>query len=214
MSVTSPERQPATATTLRKSERTRQAILDAAFQFLWSRPFREMTVGGLMSIVGASRPAFYQYFTDLHDLMETLLRGLEGDIFAVTDPWFAGEGDPVELLRRSQAGLVQLVYERGPILRAVADAAPSDERLEHAWGRFLAAFDEAVATRIEQQQEAGLIPPFDARPVAMALNRLDVSVLIHAFGRRPLDDPEPVREALTRIWTSTLYGSGGRGTAQ
>ncbi len=32
------------ASNLRKSERTRQAILDGALEFLWSRPFREMTV--------------------------------------------------------------------------------------------------------------------------------------------------------------------------
>ncbi len=198
------------ASNLRKSERTRRAILDGALEFLWSRPFREMTVAELMSIVGASRPAFYQYFTDVHDLMETLLRELEDDIFRVTDPWFSGEGDPVASLHESQAGLVRVGYDRGPILRAVADASPSDERLELAWVKFLARFDDAVVARIEQHQEEGLIPAFDARPVAIALNRLDASALIHAFGRRPRSDPAPVREALTRIWTSTLYGPTNR----
>ncbi len=194
----------------RKSERTRQAILDGALEFLWSQPFREMTVACLMSIVGASRPAFYQYFSDLHDLMETLLQDLKDDILGITDPWFSDEDDPVALVRQSQAGLVRIGYDNGPILRAVADAAPSDERLELAWAKFLAAFDEAVAARIEQQQAEGLIPAFDALPVATALNRLDVSLLIHAFGRHPRSDPGPVREALTRIWTSTLYGSTNR----
>ncbi len=210
MSKIQSKRDAGAASNLRKSERTRQAILDGALEFLWSRPFREMTVAELMSIVGASRPAFYQYFEDLHDLMETLLRGIEEDIFETTDPWFSGEGDPFVMLRESQAGLVRVVYDRGPILRAIADASPSDERLERAWAKFLAAFDDAVAARIEQHQEEGLIPAFDARPVAIALNRLDASLLIHAFGRRPRGDPEPVREALTRIWTSTLYGSSDR----
>ncbi len=191
----------------RKSERTRQAILDGALEFLWSRPFREMTVAELMSIVGASRPAFYQYFEDLHDLMETLLRGLEDEIFGATDPWFSGEGDPIAMLSESQAGLVRVGYDRGPILRAVADASPSDECLELSWAKFLAAFDDAVTARIEQHQEEGLIPPFNARPVAIALNRLDASMLIDAFGRRPRGDPKPVHEAITRIWSSTLYGS-------
>ena len=54
----------------RKSERTRQAILDAALNFLWTHPFRELTVGELMSLAGTSRSAFYQYFEDLHELME------------------------------------------------------------------------------------------------------------------------------------------------
>jgi len=194
-------------TKLRKSARTRQAILDGALEFFWSRPFRELTVAELMSIAGASRPAFYQYFDDLYDLMETLLRGIEEEIFEAAAPWFSGEGDPTVLLHQSLAGLVRVGYDSGPILRAVADASSSDERLELVWAKFLATFDDAVTARIEQQQEAGLISPFDARPVAVALNRLDASLLIYAFGRSPRSNPAPVREAITRIWASTLYQS-------
>jgi len=71
----------------RKSERTQQAILDSALGFLWIHPFRDLTVAELMSLAGASRPAFYQYFTDLHDLMETLLNGMRDDILDVAKPW-------------------------------------------------------------------------------------------------------------------------------
>ena len=79
----------------RKSERTRAAILDAAVELLWSRPFRELTVADVMSLVGATRPAFYQYFKGLHDLMEDLLQRLGEDVFEATSPWFHGNGDPV-----------------------------------------------------------------------------------------------------------------------
>ena len=68
-------------------------------------------------------------------------------------------------------------------------------------------FDDAASARIEADQEQGLIPHFDARPVAIALNRLDAYTLIEAFGQRPRSQPEPVREALARIWISTLYGA-------
>jgi AcrR family transcriptional regulator len=191
---------------LRKSDRTRKAILESALEFLWSRPFRELTVAELMSPTGASRSTFYQYFTDLHRLMETLLQGIEDDGFEAAAPWFSGEGDPVVLLDKTMAGIVQLCYERGPILRAVTDAAVSDRRFERAWDKFLGKFDDAVTARIEQHQAEGLIEAFDARPVAVALNRLDVSLVVHAFGRRPRGKPEEVHEAITRIWTSTLYG--------
>jgi len=193
---------------LRKSDRTRKAILDGALEFLWSHAFRELTVAELMSGTGAGRSAFYQYFTDLYDLIETLLRGLEGNIFKAAEPWFDGDDDPTARLQESLAGLVRVGYENGPILRAVADASTTDERIEREWARFLGEFDEAVATRIEQHQASGLIPAFDAPPVAVALNRLDASFLIHAFGRRPRENPEAVLEALIRIWTSTLYDSG------
>ena len=92
-------------------------------------------------------------------------------------------------------------------MRATDDAAATDKRLEKAWIQFFDKFDEAVTTRIEADQEQGLIVGFDARPVAIALNRLDAYTLIEAFGQRPRRQPEPVRAALARIWISTLYGS-------
>ncbi len=193
------------AGTLRKSDRTRQAILDGALDFLWSQPFRDLTVGELMSRAGASRPAFYRYFDDLHEMMESLLLDIERDILEVAAPWFSKDGDSIDLLRQSLRGMVRICHRQGPILRAVADASPSDERLELAWADFLSRFDDAVTGRIEALQTKGSIAAFDARPVAVALNRMDASLLIHAFGRRPRSKPEPVAEAIVRIWTSTLF---------
>jgi AcrR family transcriptional regulator len=190
-----------------KSERTRAAILDAALEFIWSHPFRDMTVNSLMTSTDLSRSAFYQYFEDLHDLMENLLDMLTDEVFAVTGSWFQGTGDPVILLNESLAGLVNVCYRLGPILRAVDDAAATDERLEKAWSQLEKQFDDAVTARIQADQAQGLIPDFEARPVAIALNRLDAYTLIDAFGQRPRKQPQPVREALARIWISTLYGS-------
>ena len=194
------------ASSPRKSERTRQAILDAALEFLWTHPFRDLTVADLTSRVGASRSVFYQYFADRHDLMDVLLSEMRDDILDAAKPWFEGDGDPASLLRESLSGLVKICYQRGPILRAVADASASDETLEKNWAKFLARFDDAVAARIAQHQAAGLIPSFATRPVAVALNRLDASLLIEEFGRRPRGNQEQVLEALVRIWISTLYG--------
>jgi len=190
-----------------KSDRTRAAILNAALDFLWSRPFREMTVTSLMSSTNLSRSAFYQYFSDLHEVMDALLNLIQEEIFAAAAPWVSGVGDPVALIRESLAGLIRVGYQRGPFLRAITDAAASDKRVEETWKQFLGGFDDAASGRIEADQKQGLIPVFDARPVAFALNRLDAYTLIHAFGQRPRSRPEPVREALARVWISTLYGA-------
>ena len=190
-----------------KSERTRADILNSALDFIWSHPFRDMKVSLLMASTGVSRSAFYQYFNDLHEVMEILLDTVREEIQSATGAWFTGVGDPVVLLNESLDGLVDVCYHRGPILRAIADAAPTDKRLEKDWAQFFAEFNDAVSTRIEADQEQGLIPDFTARPVAIALNHLDAYTLIDAFGRRPRSKQEPVREALARIWISTLYGS-------
>ena len=198
--------EPQAVSRVGKAERTRAAILDAALGFLWSRAFREMTVGRLMEPTGMSRSAFYQYFSDLHDLMQTLQDILKGEIFAAVEPWLVGTGDPAALMHETMAGLVRVCHERGPFVRAMSDAAATDEIYGEAWRQFLHEFDDAVSARIEADQAQGLIPQFEVRPVAVALNRLDASTLIHAFGQHPRMDPEPVREAITRIWISTLYG--------
>ena len=190
-----------------KSERTRAAILNAALDFIWSRPFRDMTVNALMAPTGVSRSAFYNYFSDLQEVMETLLEILQEEIFTAVEPWLVGVGDPASLMREMLAGLVDVCYERGPFLRAITDAAPTHPRLEKIWVQFLAGFDDAATARIQADQGQGLIPDFDARPVAFALNRLDAYTLIDAFGQRPRSKREPVREALARVWISTLYGA-------
>jgi AcrR family transcriptional regulator len=198
---------PQATTRIEKSEQTRTAILNAALDFIWSRPFREMTVNELMANTGASRSAFYQYFNDLHDVMEFLLKMLQEEILNVDEPWLMGVGDPVELLRETLSGLVDVCYERGPFLRGIIDAATNDARLEKAWMDFLISFDEAGTARIEADQKQGLIPALDAYLVVFALNRLNAYTLPQAFGQHPRKPKEPVLETMERIWISTLYGS-------
>lgn len=198
---------PQPASKIAKSERTRATILNAALDFIWEQPFRDMTVSSLMASTGLSRSAFYQYFDDHQEVMETLLGMLAEEIFAAAKPWVTDLGDPVALTHEALSGLVRVCYQRGPFLRAVSDAAANDERLEKAWMQFLEGFDDAACARIEADQEQGLISEFDARPVAVALNRLDASMLIHAFGKHPRSQPDPVLKALSRIWISSLYGA-------
>lgn len=166
-----------------------------------------MTVNSLMAATRVSRPAFYQYFRDVHELMESLLVTLENEIIDVAKPWLLGErGDAVAMLHESLGGLVSVCYRRGPFLKAVADAAPTDGRLEKAWNAFLSRFDDAVAERIRLDQALGLIEPFDPRPVAVAFNRLDAYTFVQSFGQRPRSEPGPIRDAIVRLWVSTLYG--------
>ncbi len=188
-------------------EQARREILDSAARFLRERPFRDLTVGQVMAGTTLSRPAFYQYFADVHDLVLSLLAEIEVIMHQTADPWISGEGEPIAALRESIRGVVETCIDHGPIIRAVAEAAPLDERLEQAWSSFMARWDDAVEARIIAQQRNGLIPPLDARRIANALNALDATLVIAAFGRHPQGDPKEVLETMHRVWSSTLYGS-------
>ena len=198
---------PEPASRITKSDRTRAAILNAALEFIWSRPFRDMTVNSLMASTDLSRSAFYQYFDDIHKMMEELLHKLAEEIFGSSNLWLQGVGDPVALLNEAFEGLTQTCYQYGPFLRAISDAASADEEFEKIWVQFLSAFDDAGVARIEADQAQGLIAPFDARPVAFSLNRVNATTFIDAFGQRPRRKPKPIQGALARIWISTLYGA-------
>ena len=191
---------------IRRSDHTRAEILNAAFRFLWSHPFRDMTVDELTKQTSVSRPSFYNYVTDTYDLVESMLATLESEILAGASPWLIDEGDPVALLHVSLAAEVKTCYRCGPFLKAVTDAGGSNAQLEAGWYGMLERFDNAVLERIVKDQELGLIESFDPRPVATALNQVNASMYIRTFGSRPRGKPGPVTDAISRLWISTLYG--------
>jgi AcrR family transcriptional regulator len=192
-------------------EEARREILDSAARFLRNRHFREMTIGEVMAGTTLSRPAFYQYFADVHDLILWLLSEIEENMHQLASPWVDGEGEPIAALRESNRGVVETCVKHGPVIRAIVEAAPLDERLEQAWTSFMRRWDDEAEARIVAQQRDGLIPPLDARRIASALNSLDVNLVVAAFGRHPQDDPNEVLETMHRVWSSTLYGRLPRG---
>ena len=198
--------QPEPTPKIGKAERTRAEILNAALTFLWSRPFREMTVENLMEQTSVSRASFYNYFEDPYDLIESLLVILESDILQGANPWLSDDGDPVALLHQSLAAEVHVCYKCGPFLKAITDAAGTDARLEAEWYGMLERFDDAVRERVIADQALGLIESFDPRSVATALNQVNASMYVRAFGQRPRSRPEPVLDAISRLWISSLYG--------
>ena len=189
-----------------RAERTQAEILDAAFEFLWSRPFRDMTVNALMATTPFSRSAFYKYFDDIHALMQALLSRVESEILEGNSPWLSDDGDPVALLYEALAGEVRVCYRYGPFIKAVSDATGTDAHLEDEWNWFLDRFDDATSERIDADQELGLIEAFDPRVVATALNRANAALYARKFGQRPRSRPEPVLDSIARVWISTLYG--------
>ena len=120
----------------RRPEEAERAILAAARAFLEEHPFREMTVEGVMTRTGLSRPAFYAYFRDRYEVVTQLLEGIGGLLFALDWRWLSGGegGDEakevlVDVLRAGSQAFV----EYGPVLRAIADAAGYDARVEQVY---------------------------------------------------------------------------------
>ena len=187
---------------------SRQEILDQVVELLWDRPIRDLSIVSVMSGTGLSRPAFYQYFRNIPDLIEQLLVDLETTLNEAAMPWFVAVGPAPEQLRKSLGGIVAVCRLHGPVFRAISESAPHDARLEAAWSRFMNGWDVSVAERIRAGQSEGHFRACDAANVARALNRMDAAILIDAFGRRDQLDPEVVLDTLHLVWSRTLLHDG------
>jgi len=203
----------------RTPEEAERAILAAARSFLEERPFREMTVEGVMDRTGLSRPAFYAYFRDRYDLVTRLVEGIGGLLFALDRHWLAGSADggreeASEVLIGALRGGSETFVRYGPVLRAIADAANQDSRVEEVY-RFglIERLVGAVADRISRDIKAG-VSPGDLEPeeTARALVLMTERYLLDAFGR-PSSRPSRAKVAavvgaLEKVWVRTLYGPG------
>jgi TetR/AcrR family transcriptional regulator, ethionamide resistance regulator len=199
----------------RRPEEAEQAILSAARAFLEEHPFREMTVEGVMIRTGLSRPAFYAYFRDRYEVVTRLLEGLGGLLFALDWRWLSGGevGEEArEVLVDALRAESQTFVEYGPVLRAIADAAGYDARVEQVYRYgLIERLVGAVAGRISRDVEAGLSPAdLDPEETSRALVLMTERYLLDAFGhpeRRPSGEESAlVFRTLEGIWVRTLYG--------
>src|SRR4028119_1679528 len=148
----------------RRPEEAERAILAAARSFLSEHPFREMKVEDVMARTGLSRPAFYAYFKDRYELVTRLLEGIGGLLFAADWRWLSGDARGEreaagELLVDALRGGFETFAQYGPVLRAIADAAVQDPRVEEAYRYgLIERRTRAVAGRVARDVASGVSP--------------------------------------------------------
>lgn len=201
----------------RSPEEAEREILDAAQAFLRERPFREMTVGELMARTGLSRPAFYLYFRDRYEVVERLLELIGAVLRGADRPWLEGGAvgsrggvrEAREEMRASIRAGVEVFALHGPVLRAVSDAAGSDQEVERAYGHgFVQGFVGPIAARIRRDVAEGLVPAeLDPEQTARALTWMVERYALDALGRTPpTASADLVGSTIENIWLRTLYG--------
>jgi AcrR family transcriptional regulator len=189
----------------RSPESAEREILDAAEAFLRQRPFRDLTVDEVMGRTTLSRPSFYVYFRDRHHLAVRLVEGIGEELFAMSERWLQGAGDPREDVRNALEGIGSVYAQHGLVLGAIADAAGHDSDVEATYRGLILRFVDATTTRIEDDIAQGHTPALDARETARALVWMSERYLHEALGRHPRTPVESTVETLTTIWVRALY---------
>jgi AcrR family transcriptional regulator len=181
-------------------------IIVAAEALLRERPFRELTVDEVMKRTELSRPSFYVYFRDRHELVLRVVEHLGSELFTMSERWLAGTGDGATLVREAIDGIVAVYAEHGPVLRALADAAVHDPGVEAAYGAIVQRFVDAATEHIEAEIDAGRVLPVDARQTARALVWMIERYLNLTLGGEPVTPAPVVVETLSTILRRVLYG--------
>src|SRR3954468_18575400 len=178
-------------------------ILDSVERFLRERPLRELTIDEVMTGTGLSRPAFYVYFRDRHDLVLRLIGEIGSELFETADKGLKG-GD----LRGGVEGVVAVYARHGPVLRAISDAAVDDPDVEQAYHSLVQRFIDATAEHIRVEQRGGRAEGMTARRTAAARGRRRqryLSMCLGGGGNSKQVKPREVADTLHQIWTRTLY---------
>ncbi|MHB8533199.1 MAG: TetR/AcrR family transcriptional regulator [Solirubrobacteraceae bacterium] len=180
-------------------------ILAAAEQLLRERPFREITVADIMSRTGLKRPAFYVHFKDRYDLVLRVVEQIGTELYEMADRWLQGSA-PREDIRVAMDGVARVYAAHGPVMRALADAATSDARVEASYRALVQGFVDATAEHIHAEQRAGEIAAeLDAAETARALVWLNERYLYETLGAGGHEDPGRAASVLRHIWLATLY---------
>src|SRR3954467_6222354 len=179
-------------------------IIGAAERFLRERPLQDRPIDEVMSGTGLSRPAFYVYFRDRHDLVLRLIGEIGSELFNQADRWLKG-GD----LRAGVEGVVAVYAEHGPVLRAISDAAVDDPDVEEAYHALVQRFIDATADHIRAEQRGGRAEGMTARRTAAALVWMNERYLSMCLGGNNNSGkqvkPREVADTLAQIWTRALY---------
>lgn len=185
-------------------ESTRREILVAADRFLRERPYRELSVEIVMAETGLTRTAFYRHFDDVTDLVLRLLADLGSELYAIAQRWsaVAGSNYPAPALE-ALAATVDIFARNGPLVKAIREAATTDEDIERAYRGALEAFIETTTKTLDRLVQAGRLQVPDTGALARALTLMNEAYLVDEFGQGD-GDPEVALATLKRAWLGAV----------
>ena len=148
--------------TLRRNpERTRERLLQAAFDEVHRSGFRGSDLDSILGVAGVTKGALYHHF----DSKEALGYAVVDEIVAkiVRDGWLSpllGSGQPIDIL----IGIVRRTSVRPedirtgcPLLNLATEMSPVDEQFRKRLERIFLAWQEGVAALLRRGQSEGTV---------------------------------------------------------
>jgi AcrR family transcriptional regulator len=187
-------------------QQSRQRIVAVATELVRRRAYAELSVDEVMRETGMGRTIFYRHFDDLADLLLRASREAIDELFdAQRRLGHARPDEEPKALPRALRAAVTVYHRHGPLLRAVAEAAAGDEQIARDYDALRTRFDDFVEESLRGLAELASTPLADVAETARALNLMNESYLLDAFGREPRVSPETAVQTLTEVWDAVIH---------
>lgn len=171
--------------------------------------YSELNIERIATRAGLSRTAFYFYFRDKRELLMRVTQDLTDQLYEIADRWWSGNGDGRAELSQVLAEIADVWREHLPLLRAIVEAASTDEEIGAFWRALVGRFVDATRDRIAAEQAAGLAPAdIPAAGVAFTLCWMAERALYQGLAMGAFADESPsVDDAIVSVWVGAIYGS-------
>lgn len=173
---------------LRKGEKTRAKILEAAEEVFGEKGYHEASIVEITSRAGTALGTFYVHFTSKKAIFDELIRSRGAELHEVLRTAGAGAPDPRSMQSAGFRAYFEWISRHPAIYRVARQAEFVDPALIH---EFYTVFADAYAGNLEQAMERGVIPR--GNPVVLAwsvMGMADFVAMRYSVweGGRPLGD--------------------------
>lgn len=199
---------PSRTSTRETRTRSRARIVDATVDLVRERSYAELSIGEIMERAGIGRTLFYRHFDDLADLLLAVGSEAVDELYEAQVALAATRTDPAPDPARVREAIevpVAVYSRRGPLLRALAEAAAADPMVEAKLAPLRERFDVLTEAALRRAGEVTGNPFADPAESARALNRLNEAYLLDAFGREPRISPAVAAATLSEIWIALVF---------
>ncbi len=192
-----------------KRAAVQSAVLGATSELLGEGvSYADLNIERIATRAGISRTAFYFYFRDKRELLLRLTEDVTDELYRQGDIWFSGAGEPTAEVAEALQKIGALYREHGAVLRAIVQAAATDDEVAVFWHAILDRFVDATARRIDElRSDGGTVVAEDARATAFAL----CWMIERAFNQQlVLGEPiahDQLVAALSGIFVRAVYGT-------
>ena len=196
-------------------EESRARIIAAATELVRERSFPELSVSEIMEQADLERTLFYRHFDDLGDLLRQAAReAFEALYETELDLGPARAGAEPEAVRAAIEPAAKVYRRHGPLLRALSEAAAGDERIATGQEAMRRRFDGLVTDALGGLGSLAARPASEVAETARALNLMNETYLLEAFGCEPRVSVQMAVGTLSEIWLAVIHGrpaSSGNG---